>query len=456
MSSLLLKPKLSLLFISCISLSISGLTTQAHAGLFDNYTDTAQNFRSSLTQPISAPTQELFEKKAKSNDAALYLLEKARLEQANKQYEASKQTFEKAFELLDAQNNKATISASKLGFKALSLVSNDSVAPYKIPEYEQVLAHVYQSINYLALNNTEGAAVEMRVAQRIQREIELAHSKEAEKAAAKGQNVNSAPAEYDEALAGLNTIAGKVKNTYQNAYAFYMAATLWEALGEKNDALVDYKKAYELQPNDFIKNDVKRLDNAAKKANGQYPVVIFLEQGLVPQKISSTLAIPTLNGLVNISFASYDPSTYVTPSQVDVAVNGKTVANTALLTDIGALAVKTLKEKIAANLTTQIARSTAKYAVQKELGNRLGVFGQLAGNIYNTATEKADVRAWNTLPSNAQVTRLLLPVGSHTIQLKNNYANQSINIEVKANQTTFIHGIETNQQIVADSFSIAK
>jgi hypothetical protein len=86
----------------------------------------AQSFRSSLTQPISAPTQELFEKKAKSNDAALYLLEKARLEQANKQYEASKQTFEKAFELLDAQNNKATISASKLGFKALSLVSNDS------------------------------------------------------------------------------------------------------------------------------------------------------------------------------------------------------------------------------------------------------------------------------------------------------------------------------------------
>jgi hypothetical protein len=65
MSSLLLKPKLSLLFISCISLSISGLTTQAHAGLFDNYTDTAQNFRSSLTQPISAPTQELFEKKLK-------------------------------------------------------------------------------------------------------------------------------------------------------------------------------------------------------------------------------------------------------------------------------------------------------------------------------------------------------------------------------------------------------
>lgn len=456
MSSSLMKSKVSLFIMGCLSFPSLALTTQAQAGLFDNYTDTAQSFRSSLTQPLNTSTQELFQKKTKSNDATLYLLEKARLEQANQQYEASKQTFENAFTLLDEQNNKATISASKLGFKALSLVTNDSVSPYKIPEYEQVLAHVYQAINYLALNNTEGASVEMRVAQRIQREIELAHSKEAEKAAAKAQENNAPPAEYDEALAGLDTIAGRVKNTYQNAYAFYMAATLWEALGEKNDALVDYKKAYELQPNDFIKNDVKRLDAATGNTSAKYPVIIFLEQGLVPQKISSTLAIPTPNGLVNVSFASYDPATYIAPSQIDVSVNGKTVANTALLTDIGALAVKTLKENIAANLTTQIARSTAKYAVQKELGNRLGILGQLAGNVYNTATEKADVRAWNTLPSNAQVTRLSLPAGSHTIQLKNNYANQSINIEVKPNQTTFIRGIETNQQIVADSFSITK
>lgn len=455
MSSLIQNKKPSMI-MGIFSLAIMGAAVPTHAGIFDNYTDTAQSFRSSLTQPLSDPTQKLFEKKVKSNDAVLYLLEKARLEQANHQYDASKQTFDAAFTLLDEQNNKATISASKLGFKALSLVSNDSVMPYKIPEYEQVLAHVYQSLNYLALNNTEAAGVEMRVAQRIQREIEIAHSKETEKATEKAQKDATAPAEYDEALSGLNTIAGKVKNTYQNAYAFYMAATLWEAIGEKNDALVDFKKAYELQPNDFIKNDVKRLDAGNTNKAAKYPVVIFLEQGLVPQKISSTLAIPTPNGLVNVSFASYDPSTYTNPSQIDVLVNGQTVANTALLTDIGALAVKTLKEHLAANLTTQIARSTAKYAVQKELGNRLGVFGQLAGNVYNTVTEKADVRAWNTLPSNAQVTRLLLPAGNHTIQLKNSYANQSINIEVKPNQTTFIRGIETNQQITADSFSVAK
>ncbi|ODI94741.1 hypothetical protein BFR91_08605 [Acinetobacter pittii] len=424
----------------------------AHAGFFDDYNQTAQSFRANITLPIPEETHKFLEKKVKGSDAALYLLEKGRLQQANHQYEESKKSFETAFVLLEQRNNKAKISASELGFKALSLVSNDSVIPYKIPEYEQVLAHVYQAINFMALNNPESAGVEMRIAQRIQREIELAHTKEAEKAKEKAGPDNNQS--FDEAFAGLDTIAGKVKNTYQNAYAFYMAATLWEALGEENDALVDFKKAYELQPNDFIKNDVKRLDMSSGKKSQQYPVVIFLEQGLVPQKIPNTFALPTPNGLINVSFASYNPSTYKSPTSLQVFVNGRPMTNTSTLTDIGALAVKTLKENVAANMTSQIARTTAKYMVQKELGNHLGAIGQIAGNIYNTASEKADVRAWNTLPSNAQVARLTLPTGTHTIQLKNGYMTQELNIDVKPNQTVFIHGIEANQEILTDSFAI--
>ena len=68
MSSIFVQRKASLLIMSCLSLS--GV---AHAGLFDNYTDTAQSFRASLTQPLNTSTQELFQKKTKSNDAALYL-----------------------------------------------------------------------------------------------------------------------------------------------------------------------------------------------------------------------------------------------------------------------------------------------------------------------------------------------------------------------------------------------
>jgi len=437
---------------------------QAQAGLFKTYSDDAQSFRSVIIPPVPDSVYKTIEGEEKSKDAALYLLEKARLQQSHRQYADSKKSFDDAFAILDEQNQKATVSLSGIGSKALSLISNDSVVPYSIPAYEQVLAHVYQALNYIALNDSEGAGVEMRIAQRIQREIELAHSQETEKGVANAQKDDApAPTEqesasYDNALAGLNTIAGKIKNSYQNAYSFYMAATLWEALGERNDALVDFKKAYELQPDDHIKQDVKRLD-ADVKAPAKaptYPVVIFFEQGLIPQKVPASFAVPTLNGLINISYASYDPATYQSPSNLSIHVDGSMLATTAPLSDIGVLAVKTLKEKVVSTMATQVARSTAKYAAQKAVGNHFGVFGQLATNLYNTASEKPDLRAWTTLPSNAQVARLMLPVGTHTIQLSNGPISSTVNIDVKPNQTIFIHNIEADQQMSADSFTVLK
>ncbi len=46
-----------------------------------------------------------------------------------------------------------------------------------------------------------------------------------------------------------------------------MAASLWEVLGEYNDALVDYKKAYELQPEPQIAADIQRVDQLNTQKN---------------------------------------------------------------------------------------------------------------------------------------------------------------------------------------------
>ncbi|MFP3367091.1 hypothetical protein R0J93_25955, partial [Pseudoalteromonas sp. SIMBA_148] len=78
----------------------------------------------------------------------------------------------------DKQNNRAKVSVSRMGFKALSMLSNESVVPYDVPSYEQVLAHIAQAKNYIFLKDVEAAGVEMRIAQRIQREIEIDHEKE--------------------------------------------------------------------------------------------------------------------------------------------------------------------------------------------------------------------------------------------------------------------------------------
>ncbi|UNW07214.1 hypothetical protein MOV98_02495 [Acinetobacter variabilis] len=93
-----------------------------------------------------------------------------------------------AFTLLDKQQNRAKVSVSRVGFKALALMSNDSIVPYLVPPHEQVLAHISQAKNYIFLKDLEAASVEMRVAQGLQREIELAHQKELERKKIKLKN----------------------------------------------------------------------------------------------------------------------------------------------------------------------------------------------------------------------------------------------------------------------------
>lgn len=237
-----------------------------------------------------------------------------------------------------------------------------------------------------------------------------------------------------------------------------MAASLWEVLGEYNDALVDYKKAYELQPEPQIASDIQRVDQLnTKKNKNTVPVIIFIEQGVVPQKVENKLVIPGPNGLLNIAFATYEPRTYQTPEPTQILLNNKKVQNSYILNDIGALAVKQLKEETASTVTRQIIRTTTKYVAQKELGNQLGVLGQLAGNIMNTATEHADLRSWSTLPSNTQIARLNLAPGKYQLQLASAGKYSSpLALEAIANQTTFVYAYDVNNRISVTSSLFSK
>ena len=439
------------------------ISNNINAATFKTYKEDSDQFRQTLNLSDDSHLIQKFIDNTGKKDGALYLLEQARIQQVNQNYEASLETYKKVFELLDKQNQRAKVSASRVGFQTLSMLSNDSVVPYIVPPYEQVLAHISQAKNYIYTNNMEAAAVEMRVAQQLQRDIELNHEQELAKKTKKEKKKKqdddtSTPTELNEALAGLDPIAGKIKNTYQNSYAFYMAASLWEVLGEYNDALVDYKKAYELQPEPQIAADIQRVDQLnTKKNKNTVPVIIFIEQGVVPQKVENKLAIPGPNGLLNIAFATYEPRTYQTPQPTQILLNNKSIQNSYILNDIGALAVKQLKEQTAATVTRQIIRTTTKYVAQKELGNQLGVLGQLAGNIMNTATDHADLRSWSTLPSNTQIARLNLAPGKYQLQLASaGKYSTPLALEAVANQTTFVYAYDVNNKISVASSLFSK
>ncbi|MEB3767020.1 hypothetical protein FXN70_04575 [Acinetobacter sp. MD2] len=442
----------ALLFVTSSSLN---------AATFKTYKEESDQFRTALNQNNESSFTEKFKKNASKKDGVLYLLEQARIEQVDQNYQASLDTYKKAFELLDKQNQRAKISVSRVGFQALSMLSNDSVVPYLVPPYEQVIAHISQAKNYIFLKDMDAASVEMRVAQQLQRDIELAHEQELAKKVEKTKKNNSEPepetSKIDEALVGLDPIAGKIKNTYQNSYSFYMAASLWEVLGEYNDALVDYKKAYELQPDQQIATDIQRVDKAIKQKDKNVPVIIFIEQGLVPQKVEHKLVFPGPNGLLNIAFASYEPKTYQTPQATQVLINNKKIQNSYVLNDIGALAVKNLKEHTTATVSRQIIRTTAKYVAQEQLGKQLGAVGQLAGMLMNTATDHADLRSWSTLPSNTQIARLNLAPGKYQLQLANaGTYSTPVSIDTTTNQTIFVYAYDINNKISVSSSAFSK
>lgn len=70
------------------------------------------------------------------------------------------------------------------------------------------------------------------------------------------------------------------------------------------------KKSYELQSDSNIAQDVQRLDKITARNKSMVPVVVFIEQGIIPRKIENKLAIPVPNGIVNIAFATYDKYLY--------------------------------------------------------------------------------------------------------------------------------------------------
>ncbi|TFH04872.1 MAG: hypothetical protein E4H09_02950, partial [Spirochaetales bacterium] len=122
-------------------------------------------------------------------------------------YEQSNAEFEVAYDL--AEETRLNI-----GEIVLAQMTNPEVAQYRGEDFEFVLLHYYKVLNFLSMNDIDGALVEVR---RI--------------------NIR---------LAEINSGYGQHSNRYAvDAFALNVSGMLYEALGEYNDAFIAYRNAYE-------------------------------------------------------------------------------------------------------------------------------------------------------------------------------------------------------------------
>lgn len=456
--------------ISTLFLMLGGCAT---GSLFNAYPNQAVSFQQAVTAGSEAAPINIdqvlasLDEERTSADAMLYMMERGRINQLNSNFQDSKTDFELVINGFEEQDLAAKVEVSDLAAQSTSLLSNDNAIPYKGSGYERVFTHHHQAFNYLGNRDFDGASVEFRKVALEQRVLLEKHEAEIAEAHEEAEENNIDVDMLSQEFAGLDTVAGNVKSSFQNAYTFYASAAFWEARGELNSALVDYKKAFEINSNNhYLKQDIGRV---AKKL-GEKPdqtdlnepkdnegtIVVFFEEGFVPSKSEIKIPIPTLDGgIISIAFPYYVTDQWpISPAlrAMDDQFNELGVSETVV--NVSALAVKSLKEQIPQMLVRQALRAYAKYELQNQAGNHTGIFGQLAANVYNVMSESADRRSWLTLPNTVQAMRFNLPEGHQEISFSTLGAQSKLSLDIRAKRTTFVRVIHANNRLVAQVYAL--
>jgi len=409
-------------------------------------------------------------KNRNSADKTLYMLERGRISQLQGDAKASIEDFALAMRTEEAADEKAKISASDTAAKGAALLTNDNAIPYRASSYERVMMHHYQAINYLMKGDVEGAGVEVRRAALEQNIALERHTKEIAQAEKSAREKNYNPAQHraqvNQRFEVMYTVAGEVKNSFQNAYTFYLSGLIYELLGEPNDAYIDYKKAFEIFPNNSVlQQDLLRLSRIlgftdeyeifSSKFNltgsvitaGEGELIILYEEGYIPAKEEIAIPVGTRNAIHMVAFPIYNDLSRQA-GVLTLANKSGVLAKTSLICDFRALAAKNLQEKIPGMAIRQVLRLFAKETMRKQASDNFGAAGAIASIIYNVVSERADRRSWLTLPRNAQILRTRLPVGEHSLNLTaSNGVRDQVSVNIQTDKISVLHVVSIRNQL---------
>jgi len=394
-----------------------------------NYSRMTRQSRVSISRGDFTAALTVFpERSAKGGNEVLIRMERGVLLQALGEYEKSSQEFERAKKRISFYEDKAVISATKTTTQAGSLIINEQVRPYEGEDFEKVLIHGLDAVNYLMLGDLEGARVEIRNAYTRQKELYEKHAKELEKAK-KNRETNWERSFRDADPGGYDRLQGKarsVSSIYQNAFTYYISSLVYELGNESDESYIDLKKAIDAAPHSrSIQKDLIRLSKELNFSEdtemweSRYgkdesmggdvvDVFVIFELGLAPYK--EAVSIPILlseGGLVPASMPVYrfTPTTLRSGS---ILYDGH-AEETSVVSDTDAIAARNLLDEFPILFAKQIARTYLKARATNKLSKEYGVWGALGGTLASFITEQADLRTWSSLPKEIQVARVFVP-----------------------------------------------
>lgn len=325
---------------------------------------------------------------AEGKDQLVYLLDYATALQVAGDAKESARQFIAADRLADA---KDYLSLSKF---TASLLFNQEQVPYRGDDFELMMINAMNALNYLAMNDLEGALVETR---RINEKV--------------------------------NWISQRAKKPFQkNPFAVYLAALIWEADRRWDDAFLDFKSAYALDPYiPFIKEDLVR---AAARARRTADLINYQKEFGIKEKPEwnvkkwGSVVVIHLSGWGprkhprrdNFRFPMLAPFPGATTGSV-LLVDGVQAARSHQVYSVEEAAIKTLESEYGELVAKRMAGIVAKEVVSDQVSQRNKNAGAIL-NLVMHLSDRADLRQWSTLPGSVNLIRKELTPGTHQILLR--------------------------------------
>lgn len=404
------------------------------------------------------------ESKVKKKDILLYYLNRASVYWMKGDLDSSNAFFQRAdYYVEDYQKNYAS--------KVLSFVTNPKVEPYAGEGFEQILIHYYTTLNYAQKGDLDAALVECkRMLLKLQKITDYYNG----------------------------------KNKYKrDAFAHNLMGMIYDAQRDYNNAFISYRNALEIYEDEYtkllgsytpvqLKKDLIRTARLTgfyedqrkyeEKFNMKYEpesaengtLLFFWNNGLGPVKDEASInfaIIPAGGGYVNfvntelgmvlpfyvgdndqsnslagLKFIRVAFPKYVTRLPVyntaTGAVDSLNLQSTFEVAEpINAIAYRSLEDRMFKELSEALLRLALKQlaAAQARKQNE-GVGAALS--LINAITEQADTRNWQLLPYAIYYSRMSVPQGTISYNLKttgDNGAVESIpfQFKIRKGQTTF-------------------
>jgi len=332
-----------------------------------------------------------FEKESQtsSTNQLLFLLDRGSALFSAGQYDEAAKVFLKAEDIAEIKDY--TSISEEVGI----LATSSNVKGYKGEDFEKVLINVYLALCFSAQGKVESAQVEARK---------------------------------------INLILGKMiregkRNYEESPFARYLSGILWEMNGSYNDAYIDYKKTYEMDPEfpeigrDLLATSKKiRFHDEYRKwseifaqetprsfQRGEGELIVVFERGLGPVKVPRGY-----NATLPRFVPRFSPEGFAR-----LTVNEQVVGSTENVLDIETLSIRYLEDRIARMTAAKVAGIAVKGAIAAGVGKATESedLGWVVFHILQ-ATDRVDLRSWRSLPGSLQMLRVPMRSGVHQVKIE--------------------------------------